>query len=614
MWQLARLAVCLWLASFLPLLAVAPKKPSKSAQAKSAPAKSPAKKSPAAGSQSLTESAIAARWMKSLTLREKVAQLVVVQFNGRPQNPRSRDGRKFANLMAREHVGGLVLINTPNGRPGNRADPFEVAGFLNSLQSAAKVPLIVAGDFERGVSMRVDLTTIFPHAMAFTATGDSNLARQEGEITAKEARALGFHWIFFPDADVNNNPDNPIINIRSYGENPSDVSRMVTAFIEGAHSAKGPRVLVTAKHFPGHGDTATDTHFNLATIQGDRARLEQVEWVPFRAAIQSGVDSVMSAHLSVPAVENPELPATLSPKLLTGILRGEMGFKGLIVTDALQMGGIAHGFTVGETAVRALEAGADVLLMPSDPVVAINGVMAALKSGRLTAKRIEDSVSRLLAAKARLGLGTKKLVDIEAIRALIDTEESNAVARQVADRSVTLLRNQNQAVPLKSPQSTAFFLLAERRGSVEGEAMAAELLRRVPGAMIVPLDAGMSETELQTAVQNAADATLYVVAAFASVAAFRGNVPLGGALPQMVQSLIATKKPVVMVALGNPYLLRTFPDVAGYLTGFSTVPPSEVAAVKALFGEIPIRGKLPVTIPGYAKYGDGMVLPGPSAR
>jgi beta-N-acetylhexosaminidase len=612
MWFVGRmgpLAIFLSLTCFLPLSGFAAKKPA--VASKKTASKSSAKKAPA---PTLTETAIAAHWAKSLTLREKVAQLVVVQFNGRPMGTRSHEARKFAALMSKERVGGLVLINAPNGHPGNRADPVEVATLLNTLQSAAKVPLLVAGDFERGVSMRVDFTTVFPHAMAFTATGDPTLARQEGEITAKEARALGFHWIFYPDADVNNNPDNPIINIRSFGENPEDVSRMVSAFIVGAHSAKVPRVLVTAKHFPGHGDTATDTHFDLATIPGNRARLDRVELAPFRAAIQSGVDAVMSAHVSVPAVEAPELPATLSAKLLTGILRGEMGFKGIVVTDALQMGGIAHGFSAGETAVRALEAGVDVLLMPSDPVAAINGVMTALKSGRLTTKRIDDSLTRVLNAKARLGLGTKKLVDVDAIHTLVDTEESNGVARQVAERSVTLLRNTAQILPLKTPESTAFFLLSERKNSPEGEAMALELRKRVPNPTIISVHAGMSQDELQAAMQSAAGTTRFVVAAFASVAAFHDNVPLGGALPQMVQSLIDTKLPVVLVALGNPYLLRSFPEVAGYMTGFSTVPPAEVAAVKALFGEIPVRGKLPVTIPGYAKYGEGIMLPAVTAR
>ena len=456
--------------------------------------------------------------------------------------------------------------------------------------------------------MRVDATTVFPHAMAFSASRDPNEARIEGEITAKEARALGVQWLFFPDADVNNNPDNPIINIRSYGENPADVSAFVSAFIAGAHSVPTARVLTTAKHFPGHGDTATDTHMNLATITGDKPRLEQIEWTPFRAAIQSGTDSIMTAHIAVPALDDPGIPATLSPKILTGILRDELGFKGIVVTDALEMGGIAQGFSVGQASVMALEAGADVLLMPPDGEAAINAVEAAVKSGHISQKRIDESVMRILTAKVRVGLASKKLVDLEDIHSVVNSMESNEAAQLISDRSVTLVRNQNDLVPLKSPGATAFFILIEGRASAEGFGFAAEVRKRSPAATVTIVDAAMSQTDLDAAVQRALQASTYVVAAFASVAAYRGSVALGGGFPMMLQNLVATKKPVALIALGNPYLLRNFPDVAAYMTTYSTVPPSEISAVKALFGEIAIAGKLPVTIPGFAQYGDGISL------
>jgi beta-N-acetylhexosaminidase len=571
--------------------------------ARTAPKRAPA---PVRGS---SDQAIATRWLSTLTLRERAAQLIVIPFSGHPMNTRSRDYRKFVHLVSQEHIGGLILINVSNGRVSSKADPLEVASFINRMQKLAKVPLVISGDFERGASMRVDATTMFPHAMAFTASRDPNEARVEGEITAKEARAIGVQWIFFPDADVNNNPDNPIVNIRSYGEDPGDVSKFVSAFIEGAHSVAGSRVLVTAKHFPGHGDTATDTHMNLATISGDRARLEQTEWAPFRAAIASGVDSIMSAHIAVPALDAPNLPATLSPKVLTGILREEMGFKGIIVTDALEMGGIAQGFSVGDASVRALEAGADVLLMPSDPEAAINAVVAAVKSGRIKQKRLDESVMRILTAKAHVGLATKKLVDVDEISDVVSSPESVAVAQQISDKSVTLVKNDGAMVPLKAPATTAFFVLGESRTGVEGQAFAAEMKRRTAAAMVIQLDPTRSDADLQAAVAHASDASAYVVAAFASVAAYRGNVALAGGFPQLIQSLIATKKPVALLALGNPYLLRTFPDVAAYMATFSSVPDSEVSAVKALYGEIAIGGKLPVTIPGLANYGDGIVIP-----
>jgi beta-N-acetylhexosaminidase len=547
--------------------------------------------------------------MSSLTLREKVAQLVVISFNGHPMNTRSRDYRKFIHLVGQEHVGGLILVNVANSRVTTKADPLEVASFVNRMQKQAKVPLIVCGDFERGASMRVDATTAFPHAMAFTASRDPGEARLEGEITAKEARAIGAQWIFFPDADVNNNPDNPIINIRSYGEDPGEVSKFVSAFIEGAHSAAGSRVLVTAKHFPGHGDTATDTHMNLATIGGDRPRLEQTEWAPFRAAIASGVDAIMTAHIAVPALDAPNLPATLSPKILTGVLREEMGFKGIVVTDALDMGGIAQGFPVGDAAVRALEAGADVLLMPSDPEAAINAVVAAVRSGRIKQKRLEESVMRILQAKARVGLGAKKVVDLDDIHDVVNSPESATAAQEISDKSVTLVKNEGDFVPLKNTDSTAFYLLVESRTGTEGQALAAELKKRAPNALVIPLDPTMSDADLEAAAQRGAQAGRYVVAAFVSVAAYRGNVALAGGYPQLMQNLLATKKPLALIALGNPYLLRAFLDSAAYLTTYSSVPVSEISIAKALFGEIAIGGKLPVTIPGLAKYGDGITIP-----
>jgi len=545
--------------------------------------------------------------MASLSLREKIAQLVIVPFNGHPLR-RSRDSANFLKLISREHVGGMILVNTADGRIVGKATAREAAAFINRMQRMAKIPLLVGGDFERGVSMRIDGTTIFPHSMAFTASGDPEEARIEGDITAKESRALGFQWLFFPDADVNNNPDNPIINIRSYGENPQSVSRFVGAFIEGAHASSANRVLVTAKHFPGHGDTATDTHMNLATIMEDRPRLESVEWPPFRAAIESGVDAIMTAHIAVPALDDPGLPSTLSPKILTGILRDEFGFQGIIVTDALDMGGIVNGFGAGDASVRALEAGADVLLMPANPEAAIDAVQAAVKSGRLTQARIERSVMRLLRAKAEVGLAKSRLVDLSQLPKRIDTPEANAAAQRIADHSVTLVRNEEGLIPLRDTTGTMFYTLVESSSSTEGDAFATALHARAPQAEVVRAASSMSESEMETLLARGSSARRFVIAAFASVAPSRGTAALSGFLPKLVEELIATKKPVAFIAMGNPYLLRNFPDVAAYLATYSTVPPSEIAAAKALFGDILINGKLPVSIPGFASAGNGIIL------
>src|ERR1022692_2814658 len=564
------------------------------------------------------QSGFVRRWMKTLTLREKVAQLIFIPFHGAAPNTRSREYRQFMKLVRETRVGGMVLVNWNNGRLTQKAQPYALGAFLNRMQRLSRVPLLVAGDFERGASMRGDGTTVFPQAMAFGAAGDPALARFEGQVTAREARAVGVHWLFFPVADVNNNPDNPIINIRSYGEDPKQVSALLAAFIEGTRADPRYRVLTTAKHFPGHGDTAVDTHMNLAVINATREHLENVELAPFRAAIQAGVDAIMTAHIAVPALAAANVPATLSPAILTGLLRGEMGFKGIIVTDALEMGGIAQGYSSGEAAVLALEAGADALVMPPDPEAAVKAILAAIESGRLTRARIGESVARLLAAKERLGLGRRATVDLEGIGDQIDMPEDQERAQEIANRAVTLVKNEakneGSLVPLRAPAKTCFLALAESHYSNEGLEFAQEVRRREKNATVIQLDASLTGASLDAAVEKTAGCESVAVAAFASVAAYRGDVALGGDFPRMLDALFATGKPVALIALGNPYLVRSFPKAAAFLLTFSTTPPSETAAVQALFGESPIRGRLPVTIPGVAKIGEGIELPAAHAQ
>jgi beta-N-acetylhexosaminidase len=546
------------------------------------------------------------RWMKGMTLRDEVAQLVFIPFYGQAPNSRTRAYRNFMRLIHDTKVGGLILLNASNGRVTVKAEPYALAAFLNRMQRFAKVPLMVGADFERGASMRVDGVTVFPHAMAFGAAGDPALSRFEGEVTAREARALGIEWVYYPVADVNNNPDNPIINIRSFGENPQDVAAHVKAFIEGAHSDKKNYILTTAKHFPGHGDTAVDTHLNRASIPADMDRLQHLELVPFKAAIEANVDSIMTAHIAVPALAPPDLPATLSPAILTDLLRKQLGFKGLVITDALDMGGIAQGFSNADAAVRALEAGADTLLMPADPDVAIRAVVAAVESGRLTRTRIRESVVRILAAKERTGLDRKRFVDLEGIGDVVDSPEDNARAQEIADRAVTLVRNTGNAVPLAAPDRACFVVMPEGRYSAEGHILLQEIRKRTRGASVTQADPSMSRETLDEAIAKLQSCDNYAVAAFSSGGSGSGLAGLSGELPHVMEALIASGKPVTLVALGNPYLLRSFPNVAAYMATFSTVPPSEVAAVKALWGEIAISGHLPITIPGLANYGEGI--------
>jgi beta-N-acetylhexosaminidase len=553
-------------------------------------------------------SATVRRWMKTMTLRDEVAQLVFIEFHGGSPNTRSRDYQKFVRLIRDTKVGGLILTNATTGRGVQKAEPYALAAFLNRMQRIAQLPLMVGADFERGASMRVSGTTLFPPAMAFGATGDPSLTRFEGEVTAREARALGVHWVYYPVADVNNNPENPIINIRSFGENPQDVAAHVKAFIEGAHADKRNPVLTTAKHFPGHGDTAVDSHLSLPVLTAGRQRLESLELTPFRAAIDAGVDSIMTGHIAVPALAPPDLPATLSPAILTDLLRGELGFQGLVITDALGMGGIVNGFGAGEAAVRALEAGADALLMPADADAAIRAVVAAVEGRRLTRPRIQASVARLLSAKERLGLDRKRFVDVESIGDVIDDPAVNERAQEIADRALTLVRNGSNLVPLAAPDRACFVVMTEGRYTADGLVFAQEVRKRLPRAALAALDATMTGEAVDDGLQKLPACAEYAVAAFSPVGSGLGAAGQASELSRALDNIVATGKPVALVALGNPYLLLNYPKVAAYLAAFSSVAPSEIAAVKALWGEIPIRGHMPVTIPGEARYGDGIQL------
>ena len=546
------------------------------------------------------------RWTRPMTLRDEVAQLVMIPFTGRPLNTRSREFRKIADLIRREHVGGMILVNVTQGRLVQKADPLEAAHFIDSMQTLSRVPLLIGGDLERGASMRLEGTTAFPHAMAFTAGGDPDAARIEGQVTAREARAIGINWVFYPVVDVNSNPDNPIINIRSFGENPEEVGKFGQAFIEGAHSVPGNYVLTTAKHFPGHGDTATDTHINLATITSDRKHLDTVEFVPFRASIAAGVDSIMTAHLAVPALEAPDLPATLSPMILTTVLRDQLGFKGIVITDALEMGGIAKGFSVGEASVRAVKAGADVLLMPRDPIAAIDAVVAAVKRGEIDRKRIQASVRRLLEAKVKVDLDIHPHVDLKKIPDVVNAPENSTRAEAIAAHGVTLIRNEGNLIPLNKNARTCFVAMVESHNGQEGDQFAEQLHQIAPGAPLFSI--APNEVKTSSAAILGTPCDTFVVAAWVSVAGYKGNVGLGGDFPDLLNSIIATNKPVVLVSLGNPYIVRAFAGVKAYLATFSTVPLSEGAALKALYGMIPINGKLPVSIPGIAAYHTGLTI------
>jgi beta-N-acetylhexosaminidase len=547
--------------------------------------------------------------LKSMSLRDRVSQLIVATCFGDAPGMKTAEYQKYRHWVHDLHIGGFIVANRVDHGTVRNAEPHAMALFLNQMQKMSKTPLLIAADFERGASMRVTGGAQFPYNMAYGAGRDPEGARYEGFATAREARAIGVQWIFAPVADVNNNPENPVINTRSFGENAEDVAQNVAAYIDGAHSDPRNRVLVTAKHFPGHGDTDTDSHMALGTVTASKERLEAVEFAPFRAAISHGVDSIMTAHLSVPAIEPDEIPATVSSKVLTGVLREELKFQNIIVTDAMDMQGLSKMFNQGEAAVRALNAGADVLLMPLNPETVIHAVISAIENGRLKRARIDESVMRVLEAKVRVGITKKKLVDLDEISDGFNSEEDVARAQLASDRAVTLVRNEHDVLPLAASAQSCLMVVVERRTSPAGQRMIDAYSRFAPKSQISMVDATMNAAALAAIVGDTSKCSAIVVAAFATVAAYRGSVALGGELTPFVAKLTEGAVPVVIVAMGNPYLLSAFGKTAAYLATFSSTPPSEVSAVKALFGEISIGGHLPVTIPGLAKYGDGIQLP-----
>lgn len=541
----------------------------------------------------------AGRWLAGLSLRQKIAQLLVISFYGYFPEIGSEEELRLRKLVEDDGVGGLIVLNRVFEGNVRRAHPYEMAAFLNRMQSFAAVPLLVAGDFERGPSMRLDGMTLFPHAMAFGAANDPTLTRRFGEITACESRALGVHWILAPSADVNSDPENPVIHLRSFGETASGVSRHVAAFVRGVQENAACPLLATVKHFPGHGDTSVDSHFSLPTIHRSKEVLEAVDIPPFAAAIEAGVASVMPGHLSVPALDGSGVAATVSAPIVTGYLRGQLHFGGIVSTDGLDMEGLTRLYEPGEASVKALEAGADVLMIPPNPEASIDAVEAAVASGKLSEARIDESVRRILRAKARLGLYREKLVKIEDIAAVASSASSNALALEVARKAVTALRNRHHTLPLRPEDSPCAVILNRGRFSNDGRAFARAFRRQAPKSRVWFVDETWSNAAMLQLERDLNACHSVSVASFVSIAGFKkGAVPLPVAQAKLLKAVESSSVPMVLVGLTNPYLASYFPNASAAVAPFSNVPTSEQAAAEALFGVFPMAGKSPVTIPG----------------
>ena len=552
------------------------------------------------------------RTLTGLTLRQKVGQLIMPWVLGdfAPEGSPSHD--RILEYIEDQGIGGVIM---------SVGSPTEVAAKLNDFQAHSNIPLLVAADLETGAGFRmrgavqmpgtIELggATDFPSLMAVGATADPQLAYEMGRITAREARGVGIHIPFAPVLDVNNNPDNPIINVRSFGENPEDVAELGAAFVRGVqeHGA-----IATGKHFPGHGDTETDSHLGLPVIPHSRARMDSVEIFPFRHAIEAGMGAVMTAHISVPSLDGGVGdPATLSSAVLTDLLRDEMEFDGLLFTDAMDMSAISRGFGAEEASVRAIEAGADVILMPPSVERAVEGIAAAVESGRIEASRIDASVRRILETKKQMGLDRDRTVQIDQIGQVVGIPAHTQVAAEIAERSITLLHNGGNLLPLLGTRSARVMSVSFRRTSdvLAGRYFNTRLRQTYPRLTTAGLDVNSGPALYEDLLRQARQQALVILSTYVTAFSQSGSLALPEEVVDFAGQLTEIGVPHIVISFGNPYLITELPDVRAYMLAWSGSEVSQTAAAQALFGDIEISGRVPTRIPPLYEIGDGIMIP-----
>ncbi|MEO7521153.1 MAG: glycoside hydrolase family 3 N-terminal domain-containing protein, partial [Gemmatimonas sp.] len=559
------------------------------------------------------------RWIEttlaSLSLRERVAQMVMVWVLGDYTNAREPGFLKIAGHVANDGIGGIVM---------SLGSPIEVASKVNYLQARAKVPLLVASDVEPNLGrleggtfapslMNGGSATVLPSNMAMGAGDRSDDAEAAGRITGSESRAIGIHMAFAPVVDVNNNPSNPVINTRSFGENPQQVAKLSAAFVRGA---QGAGVAATAKHFPGHGDTDVDSHLGLPVITVPRARLDSVELVPFIATVGAGAAGMMTAHIALPRAYGDSTPATLSSRVMQGLLRDTLAFRGVTVTDAMTMAGLTRGYRGEESVLRAVDAGDDILLMPPDVPRAIDAVVRAVENGRISRDRIDASVRRILELKLRTGAIARPIVSLDALRDSVATPEHLAIANAIATRAITLLRDNASLIPAARNGSITLFTYAAEAELSAGTYFAGELralgarvrsVRLSPRTAPSELDSLAREVRRSAALgsQNPQGADRVIVYTYTRTLEGEGRLAIPAPVASFVSNLAATGK-LVVVAGGNPYQIRQMAAVPSYLVTYGRGEALERAAARAILGASAITGRTPVSLPGYFTRGDGL--------
>jgi len=576
----------------------------------------------------LTLDKAAEKWVdatfKAMTLDEKVGQLIVTSTESEYLPTDSDEFERLAKKITDLHISGIhvfggseratsALLNVGAGTV-ILGQPLAAASTLNRLQALSKIPMLNTGDFEAGLGFRIAGATLFPRAMAFGAAGDEQLAFDAAKITAVESRAIGVHLDFSPIADVNNNPRNPVINTRSFGEVPDAVGKLASAYIRGMHAGG---MMATLKHFPGHGDTDVDSHLGLPIINSPRERLDLVELPPFKAGLAAGADAVMTAHIELPALDKGTFaPSSLSESVITGLLRGEMKFDGLVYTDSMGMDAVAKALTPGDAAVRAIQAGNDIVLHSPDDAAAFAGIKSAIVQGQIPIARVDASVKRILRAKARVGLHTQKIVPLDRVADLVGGRANAKVAQQVSQRSITLIKDTRNQVPLKLPKGSSVLYLSVLdypsgwRIATPSRTFIPELRQRFPGMTSIEVSDRTTPAELDLVRSSAGRYDAIVVSVFVRASSGSGRMDLAAPVSKLLNDIAKTTstsgKPMIATFFGNPYVAMFLPDLPAMLLTYDFYDGAEAAAVRALVGDAPITGHLPISLPGFFDAGWGI--------
>ncbi|HRE42099.1 MAG TPA: glycoside hydrolase family 3 N-terminal domain-containing protein [Ignavibacteria bacterium] len=536
--------------------------------------------------------------ISEMTLREKVAQMMVTNSFGFDLDENSDDFKRFKNLIEVEKVGGVIFF---------KGNSVQEANLINKLQSYSNIPLLISADFERGTAMRLEDGSLFPSNMGLGATRNTELAYKMGLQIAKECRAIGVHQNYSPVVDVNNNPKNPIINVRSFGEDPLLVSQMGDAMIKGLQDGN---VIATAKHFPGHGDTDIDSHSDLPIINFGMDRLNSIELVPFKSAINSGVKSVMIAHLSFPAVDvTPFLPSSLSKKIVTDILINDLNFNGLIVTDALNMKGITKHFTTKEVALSCVDAGIDIILMPQGEKESIDAIVEAVGQGVFSEERINKSVRKILEAKKWAGLFENKFVDVNNVKNIVNSNDAKILSQQIADASITLVKNNNSILPFTNVSDNSAFIISLNNGNETANAdyfiktfSESNMFKSLESVNLTG-----DLTNVDELISKSKNFDNIIIPIYAKVKIMTGTVGLPETQLNLINALVQNGKKVTVLSMGNPYLIQGFDGIDAYVCAFGDSEATINSTIKAINGTIKFKGKLPVGISEEFPYGTGIL-------